>query len=200
MPADLLCPFAHPLQAPVIRAAAFFKDFRINAPAIVTDPQAKLSRIVSDFHFNLAAIGVSESVDDRLSPNPITLFPDHGIHPAPPAFDNRLKGCVGALRGLLRNSLEGRRQTTELDRGGAQISQAVSSFSQNLVGVIERFLQRVMSRLISRNLFCDGVELQDQSLHALQKSIVQVSRDPLALFESLFHPSPALPGALFQPE
>ena len=183
----------------MIRAAAFFKDFRINAPAIVTDPQAKLSRIVSDFQFNVAAIGVSESVDDRLSPNPITLFPDHGVQLSHPAFDNRLKGCVGALRGLFRNPLEGRRQTTEWDRGGAQISQAVSSFSQNLVGVIERFLQGLASRFVTAHLSRHCVKLQDQSLHALQKSIVQVSRDPLALFESLFHASADLPGDLFQP-
>src|SRR6185369_628267 len=57
-----------------------------------------------------------------------------------------------------------------------------------------------MSRLITRNLFCDGVELQDQSLHALQKSIVQVSRDPLALFESLFHARAHLPRHLTQPQ
>src|SRR5258707_15091674 len=57
-----------------------------------------------------------------------------------------------------------------------------------------------MSRLITRNLFCDRVELQDQSLHALQKSIVQVSRDPLALFESLFHARSHLPRHLTQPQ
>src|SRR5258705_5851514 len=172
MPADLLCPFAHPLQAAVIGAAAFFKDFRINAPAIVTDTQAKLSRIVSDFHFNLTAIGVSESVDDRLSPNPITLFPDHGVQLSHPAFDNRLKGYVGALRGLFRNPLEGRRQTTEWNRDGAQISQAVSSFSQNLIGAIERLLQGLARRFVAAHLSRHCVELQDQSLHALQKSIV----------------------------
>src|SRR6266545_3015952 len=57
-----------------------------------------------------------------------------------------------------------------------------------------------MSRLITWNLFCDRVELQDQSLHALQKSIVQVSRDPLALFESLFHACSHLPRHLTQPQ
>src|SRR6476620_1357592 len=57
-----------------------------------------------------------------------------------------------------------------------------------------------MSRLITGNLFCDGVKLQDQSLHALQKSIVQVSRDPLTLFESLFHASAHLPRHLTQPQ
>src|SRR6266404_900501 len=57
-----------------------------------------------------------------------------------------------------------------------------------------------MSGLITRNLFCDCVELQDQSLHALQKSIVQVSRDPLALFESLFHARSHLPRHLTQPQ
>src|SRR5882724_5587865 len=57
-----------------------------------------------------------------------------------------------------------------------------------------------MSRLITRNLFCDGVELQDQSLHALQKSIVQISSDSLALFESLFHACSHFPRHLTQPQ
>src|SRR5882724_1185025 len=57
-----------------------------------------------------------------------------------------------------------------------------------------------MSRLITRNLFCDGVELQDQSLHALQKSIVQISSDSLALFESLFHACSHFPRHLTHPQ
>src|SRR6266536_4251428 len=57
-----------------------------------------------------------------------------------------------------------------------------------------------MSRFITRNLFCDGVELQDQSLHALQKSIVQISSDSLALFESLFHACSHLSRHLTQPQ
>src|SRR5436190_3040092 len=57
-----------------------------------------------------------------------------------------------------------------------------------------------MSRLITWNLFCDCVKLQDQSLHALQKSIVQVPRDPLALFESLFHACSHLSRHLTQPQ
>ena len=56
--------------------------------------------------------------------------------------------------------------------------------------MVECFLQSVVSRHIGRYLFRDCVKLQNQTLHALQKRVVQISGDALSFLKTFFH-SPA---------
>lgn len=50
------------------------KDLRIDTSSIVTHAQTKLSRVVCDLCFDVLTIGMAERIDDRLTPDAVTLF------------------------------------------------------------------------------------------------------------------------------
>src|SRR5258708_992545 len=73
--AQKLCAFAHASQTKVPRTAFVTQTFRVNALAIVANPQTKLLFVVPDFHFDLLCIGVLEGIAYRLACNPVDFVP-----------------------------------------------------------------------------------------------------------------------------
>ena len=61
----------HTRQTVVSGAPASIQNRRINALAVVPDPQAKLPLVVADFHFDPLRVCVAERIAQRLAGNPV---------------------------------------------------------------------------------------------------------------------------------
>jgi hypothetical protein len=67
------------------------KNVRIDALSIIANPQAKSTRIVADFRFDITGLGMRESIDQRLPPDGVGLLSDDGVQLEDGAFDNRFE-------------------------------------------------------------------------------------------------------------
>ena len=56
--------------------AAGFEHLGINAAPVVANAQAKLARIIDDFHFDPPGQRVPEGIAERLAGNPVDFVPD----------------------------------------------------------------------------------------------------------------------------
>jgi hypothetical protein len=52
---------------------AFLQYLPVNAFSIVANPQAKITRIVANFSFDVPGVRMTESVSQRLTANPVNL-------------------------------------------------------------------------------------------------------------------------------
>jgi len=79
---------------------------------------------------------MAQRINDRFTSNRIALLQNHGRQHTNAAFDYRLEASVARLGCFVRDLLEGRGQVSKRFYGGAQITNAISSFRQDLVRVI----------------------------------------------------------------
>src|SRR5712691_12361806 len=66
----------HAGQTMVSGAPAFLENLRVDALAVVPDPQPKLPFGILDFHFDAPCLCVQECVAHRLTGNPVDFVPD----------------------------------------------------------------------------------------------------------------------------
>src|SRR5579862_1421109 len=146
MSADLLSALAHTLQAPVSLPSRC-RNVGIDSRSIVANSQPQLTFCVCDFCFNSGRLGVPESVLQSFARDAVDVVSDDGMQlvwfalylnahcacitfPVPaaqflPQSGNRLSQFVG----------DGCRRSQILD--------CVSALQDGLVGMIERFFQRL---------------------------------------------------------
>src|SRR5262249_31903574 len=125
------------------------------------------------------------------------LLQNYWIQLARLAFHHHLERRLSPGCRFIRHAPEGRRQIAQQYRCRAQVPHAISALSHHIIRVIQRFLDFQPHLLIAS--LRDGMELQDQPLHALQQRVVQIARDSFPLFQPPFHAVPHLLRRLPQP-
>src|SRR5882762_5241191 len=157
--------FAHAPQTVVSGASLLIKMPRLNALPIISDPQPKLTLVISDFHLDSPRLCVLEGIAQRLACNRVR-------------FAGREFSSQSAYR---------QRNIVGHCRRGAQPLDGIPAFGDRFRGLIDRAVEasfgflRMLGQQIRRRL-----KSQQKSLKALKQSVVQFPRDTGALTDALF--------------
>src|SRR5260370_32384762 len=102
------------MKAEVPRTSLCRQERAVDALAIVSDPQSKLSLIIAEFHFDLFRLGMSECIAQGLARDPVDLVTHNRVQIPRRAFhlhrhsDRSGTACLG--RELVSQSRDGLRQ------------------------------------------------------------------------------------------
>src|SRR5262249_9170261 len=138
--ADLNGALAHRRQPPVARASAA-QVFRLDALAVVADPQPKLAGAIGDLRLDAFRLRVPEGIAERLAGNAMDVLADNRVQVARRTFDRHPKQRGALLPvGVVELFGQGRdrlRQFVANDRGRTQILNGVAAFDEGLVRPVE---------------------------------------------------------------
>src|ERR1700724_1200644 len=107
--ADLSGTFPHSGEAEMSRPP-LFPDFSWNAVTIISNSQAKLLWFVADLSFNMAGIGVLESIAQRLARDPVKLVPYDRVQVPWWSFHGQTKDPVIVGRQFIPHRVHGFRK------------------------------------------------------------------------------------------
>jgi hypothetical protein len=76
---------------------AFLEYVPVNAFSIVANPQAKVTRIVTNFGFDVACMRVTESVSQHLAADPVNLVLKGGRQDPSRSFDSYIEHRLSSI-------------------------------------------------------------------------------------------------------
>ena len=167
---------------------------RIDPLAIVAHAQSELLVVVANLHLYTPGMRVPEGIPKGFRGNLVDLVTDDRVQISRLALDcntecGRLVG-VRVGREFVAEGPDRYGEIVAFDGRRAQALDRVPAFGDRLRRVINRTIQflfglgRALRQQVRR-----GLELQQQSVEALQQRVVQLARDARALVDACVEPS-----------
>ena len=193
LPSDQCSTFWHAAQSVVSLQTLVCEHRRIDPLAIVTYAQPELIVVVADIDLDAPGMRVPEGIPKSFRGNLVDLVTNDRVQISRLALHcnfecGRLVG-VRVGREFVAEGPDRYGEIVAFDGRRAQALDRVPAFGDRLRRVFNRTIQLLLglSRAL-RQQVRRGLELQEQSVEALQQRVVQVARDACALVDTFVEP------------